>query len=204
MIYIKSIIPYECDLKLNNKVSEVTSISLEHNEKIDNDEINGNFVISGDYKTHIISVNKEKFEKIFPFSVELPSNVVLDSVKFDINDFTYEIKDDDTLNFKIETYLEFEEKSLDENREIVDANIVEEKNTTTDNNELIENEIEETIINNNINTYVTYHVYNIELDDDINTICKKYNVSKEVIDYYNKDVEFMPGNKLIIPLEKNE
>ena len=204
MIYIKSIILYECDLKLNNKVSEVTSISLEHNEKIDNDEINGNFVISGDYKTHIISVNKEKFEKIFPFSVELPSNVVLDSVKFDINDFTYEIKDDDTLNFKIETYLEFEEKSLDENREIVDANIVEEKNTTTDNNELIENEIEETIINNNINTYVTYHVYNIELDDDINTICKKYNVSKEVIDYYNKDVECMPGNKLIIPLEKNE
>ena len=220
---MKSIIPYEKEIKFDTKISEITSISLEHEENRSDNEIIGSFIVTGDYKIHQISVNKEKFEYKIPFTIELPDNIDKDSIKLDINDFTYDIKDDDTLVVKIELDFTYDEIEIIEVEEV--TNIKEEdKNQEEDRlddeieklinednkNEKIneEKELSNPIINNNVtdseNTYVTYHVYIVTKEDSLESICQKYNVSKELLHEYNDFEEISSGDKLLIPIEDNE
>lgn len=96
------IIPFTKDIKFNTNISEIVSISLEHEYTANPGEILGNFIITGEYKTHEVSVNKERFEHVLPFSVNLTTKIDTDSVDFAIEDFTYEIVDKDTLKVNIE------------------------------------------------------------------------------------------------------
>lgn len=96
------IIPFTKDIKFGTSIVEITSISLEHEYTVNDHEILGNFIISGDYKSHEVSVNKEHFEHVLPFSVNLTTRIDTDSVDFAIEDFTYEIVDNDTLKVNIE------------------------------------------------------------------------------------------------------
>lgn len=96
------IIPFTKDIKFNTNISEIVSISLEHEYTANPEEILGNFIITGEYKTHEVSVNKERFEHVLPFSVNLTTKIDTDSVDFAIEDFTYEIVDKDTLKVNIE------------------------------------------------------------------------------------------------------
>ena len=226
MIILKSIIPYENDKTFDSKIAEITSISLEHEEDITKNSIDGNFIVSGDYKSHMISVNKEEFNYKIPFSIELPDNVIEDSITFDINDFTYEIKDNNILSCKIEVVLEFDEESETEEREeqekIVDATVVdedientkdlteviEELNRDNDKEEIKEEKIEDNSTNiimdnavNTTNTYVNYHIYIVKENDNLDDIAKNYNISKDIIMEYNNNIELKPGNKILIPEE---
>jgi LysM repeat protein len=110
---MKSIIPYEHDIVFDTKIAEITSISLEHEDSIKDTEISGDFIVSGDYKVHAISVNKEPFKYRLPFAIELADNMIRDSINYDINDFTYEIKNNNTLTVKIEVILEADEVEED-------------------------------------------------------------------------------------------
>ncbi|MBR1416617.1 MAG: LysM peptidoglycan-binding domain-containing protein [Bacilli bacterium] len=217
---MKSVIPYEKDIKFDTKIAEITSISLEHEEQLNNGEIDGTFIISGDYKAHLISVNKENFTYKIPFTIELTDNIDKDSVIVDINDFTYDIKDNDTLTVKIELLFSYEEiikEDIIENKEeeSVDDNILkEQRNEELDkeidaiinNNE--EKNVESSIIDNSItttdNTYVTYHVYIVTKEDTIDLICQKFKVSKELLHEYNDFDEIKIGDKLLIPIEEDE
>ena len=106
---MKTIIPYEHDIKFDTKIAEITSISLEHEDKLTDNEIMGDFIISGDYKVHAISVNREEFKYRLPFSIELADNLIRDSINYDVSDFTYDIKDNNILTVKIEMTLNAEE-----------------------------------------------------------------------------------------------
>ena len=119
---MKTIIPYEHDIKFDTKIAEITSISLEREDKLTDTEILGDFIISGDYKVHSISVNKEQFKYRLPFSIELSDNLIRDSINYDVSDFTYDIKDNNILTVKIEMTLNAEEveSEPDEPVEIVD------------------------------------------------------------------------------------
>lgn len=108
------IIPFTKDVKFNTNICEIISISLEHEYTVNEGEILGNFIISGEYKTHEVSVNKEKFEHVLPFSVNLTKKIDPNSVDFAIEDFTYEIVDKDTLKVNIEYSINALEISEDE------------------------------------------------------------------------------------------
>ena len=108
------IIPFTKDIKFNSNISEIVSISLEHDYTVNDGEILGNFIVSGDYKSHEVSVNKEHFEYVLPFSVELTTRIDRDSVDFSIEDFTYEIKNNDTLEVRIE----YSVNALEEKEEV--------------------------------------------------------------------------------------
>ena len=213
---MRNIIPYEKDIEFDTKIAEITSISLEHDEQTNDSEINGEFIISGDYKIHQISVNKEDFMYKIPFTIELSENVDKDSVAIDINDFTYDIKNNNTLSLKIEIALDYEEKEVIKEAEIVENEVVDEQ----EREEQLDKEIEELITNQestddviiesntkiinsmtNDNSYVTYHVYVINEDDTIESICQKFNVSKESLHEYNEFESLNIGDKLLIPLE---
>ena len=193
---MKNIIPYEHDIKFDTKIAEITSISLEHEDKITDDGITGDFIVSGDYKIHSISVNKEEFKYRLPFTIDLPDRVLKDTIEYDVTDFTYDIKEDDTLTVKIEVSLSYDEKEeeLPIIEEIIDREeIIEEPVEVNENNISIDN------ITNNIDTYVTYHVYNIKPSDNIDEIAKLYNSNKNIIMEYNNIDEITEETKIIIP-----
>lgn len=114
---MKSIVPYEKEIKFGSKIAEICSISLEHELNIQEDELEGNFIITGEYKSHELSINKEKFDYKLPFSVSITDNIVKESVDFEINDFTYEIENDDTLKINIEFTVTALEQEKEEFRE---------------------------------------------------------------------------------------
>lgn len=111
---MKSIIPYTKEISFGSKIAEITSMSLEHEMDIRPGEVCGNFIISGDYKTHEVSVNREPFLYKLPFSMELTDQIDLDSLKFEITDFSYDVLNDSTVEVNIEFSIEAEEKEIEE------------------------------------------------------------------------------------------
>ena len=99
---MKNVIPFTKEIKFDNNISEITSISLEENYNATSDTIDGEFIISGDYKSHELSINKESFEYKLPFSVDLTEKIIPDTLDFEITDFSYDILNDNTLKVNIE------------------------------------------------------------------------------------------------------
>ena len=95
-------IPFTKDIDFERKLYEITSISLEHETKVEDNTLKGNFIIAGDYKSHEVSVNKEPFSYILPFEIALAENIDKDTIEFMIEDFTYEIIDNSILRVKID------------------------------------------------------------------------------------------------------
>ena len=145
------IIPYIKEIPFNSKIREITSISLEHEMNINAGEILGNFIVSGEYKAQELSVNKESFEYVLPFSIDLTERIIEDTIKFNITDFTYEILNDNTLKVIIEFSVIGEEKEEDElndereelfqvPEEVIEEDII---NLTEEREEIIDDVIEE-------------------------------------------------------------
>lgn len=108
---MRQVIPFKKDIVFNTKIEEITSISLEHNLKLDNDNfISGEFVISGDYKIVDGSSKLELFSYNLPIDIALDNSYVIEESTIDIEDFYYEIINNDTLRVNIEVSVEGEEK----------------------------------------------------------------------------------------------
>ena len=106
---MKQIVPFKKDLLFKTKVSEITSISLER--EIDTSEagiITGVFHITGDYKMNEGSINRDDFSFDLPFDISLDPRYDMSSVKADIEDFYYDIINNDTLKVNIDLFIEAE------------------------------------------------------------------------------------------------
>ena len=122
----------ERDFLFKDSIFEITSISVEHDEDINGSNLEGDFIISGDYRLHEISINKEDFSFKLPSTHEIRSNVNLDTVNLEITDFTYELNNNDELHVHIEyivsgeqSLIEFaDEKDLNEFLNKTDAEVV--------------------------------------------------------------------------------
>ena len=116
---MKQIIPFKKDLPFKTKVSDITSISLGRKiEILDGGIVTGTFYITGDYKMNEGSINREKFSFDLPFDITLDPRYDVNSVKADIEDFYYDIINEDTLKVNIDLYIEAEylpDTSLDNN-----------------------------------------------------------------------------------------
>lgn len=129
------VIPYTKEILFKSKIAEITSISLEHEMTINETELLGNFIISGEYKTHELSVNKEEFSHTLPFSIDLSEKVDTETIDFSITDFSYEVINDNTLKVFIEFSVAASEKVIEEKSE-------ENEEIWQDVKTAIENEIE--------------------------------------------------------------
>ena len=106
---MKQIIPFNKELLFKTKLSEITSISLEHTLTLKNDDlISGEFYISGDYKMTEGSINREKFQFKLPFDIALDSRYDMSSIIIDIDNFYYEIINNEALQVNIDVYVEGE------------------------------------------------------------------------------------------------
>lgn len=177
---MKHIIPLVRDIEFNNHIASIESISLEDNFKIENNEVVGEFIVFGDYKIHSDTTEKELFKEKIPFNVLIPDNMSCDTVKFDIDDFTYEINDN-VLKVCIDVSLVGEEieipvRDKDDARDVEDIWGL--------NNEINNNYLEEDILNdidNNVNV-----INNINVDNSVNNTSivnnEVYNETNEVND----------------------
>lgn len=211
----------EREFLFKTNIYEITSISVEQNYDIDESIIKGDFIISGSYRLHEISINKEDFIFKIPFKHELKSNINLDTIKLDINDFTYNFNNQDELEVHIEYIITAQEsiKVFDdeekleeflntENYDIVDLREEipnEIKMPTITEEKPINEDINKDMIINSINDedeYVLYHVHTVTINDSIESITKKYNISINTLKEYNNIENLELNMKLIIPNEE--
>lgn len=236
---MRQVIPFSKDITFKTKIDSITSISLEHTLKLDNDNtISGSFTVSGDYKITTNSNKLELFNYNIPFDIVLDNSYKIEESTIDIDDFYYEIVDDDVLRINIDVAIEGEEieeikdevsvedeilASLDKkidtfddetfifepnevtqkeevrNETIEDSdNMIEEKNETKEENKNMESMF--SVINNDDDeTFTTYNVHIVQESETMESIIKKYNITKEQFLEYNQENEVSVGNKLLIP-----
>ncbi|MDD2203314.1 MAG: LysM domain-containing protein [Bacilli bacterium] len=104
---MKKIVSFKKDIPFNTKIGEITSISLEHNVKmIELDHISGEFIVSGDYKVTDVSVNREPFSYNLPFDIALDTKYNADKAKVEIDDFYFEITNEQILNVNIDVLID--------------------------------------------------------------------------------------------------
>ncbi len=230
---MKKVIPFKKEMLFNNNVFEITSISLEHNLKVSDDNfISGNFYINGEYKISDISINTEVFNFDLPCDINLDSKYILDNVKIDIDDFYYEVVDSSILKVNIDVLIDNLEESKQTEREIkvepldekIDTTLIrtnpleelknnlegDEKMNVLETERCIEDEDVSSVksifgnFTDNTETYKTYKVYIVREGDNLDNIIQKYNITKEVLEKYNNLNEINLGDKIIIPSLLNE
>ena len=82
------------DFKFSNNIAEITSISIEEKHDVVDNILKGNFIVSGEYKIHEISLNKEKFSFKVPYEYDIRSDMDASSLNVEITDFVYESDND--------------------------------------------------------------------------------------------------------------
>ena len=121
---MKKIVPFNNVLSFKTKVSEITSISLEHEIQKSDDAISGKFIIEGDYKNLIGDIETEKFSFELPFDIALGVRYERDNMVVDIDDFRYELIDSNRLKVNIDLYIDGdiipEEEEVIEAEEVID------------------------------------------------------------------------------------
>ncbi len=210
----------EKKIEFTKMISEITAISLEHDlEFVDEENIEGNLIISGKYKSTIATL-EEEFNYKIPIEIALTNKLDIDKSQVEITDFTYDITENESLLCNIELLVSGEElanRECDgdpkETKEIEIPKLEQPKERTNNEEkeelEIIEEQKEENDINfinidNSKETYGTFIVYIVRQNENINTILEKYNTTLEEVEKYNDIKDLSIGTKLIIPLLKDE
>ncbi len=103
---MKTIIPFKKDVIFKTNLSEITSISLEHTLTIKDDFVKGEFIISGEYKVSDKSTSVEPFNLNLPFSIAIDEKYDTQKATIDIDDFYYEIINNNVLNISIDVLVD--------------------------------------------------------------------------------------------------
>ncbi len=192
---MKQTIPFTKDITFKTKIGEITSISLDNDLILKGeDQISGNFYIKGTYKMLETSNIEEEYSYKIPCEITISDEYDTYYAAIDIEDFYYEIIDDEILRVNIVV-------SIDnlQIKEKVEEERIEEKPTEE---RCIEEEtfvkVKEDVSKQKDN-YLTYKVYICKEGDTINTIVDKYNITKEELEDYNNKDEIIQGAKIIIP-----
>ena len=231
---MKKIVPFKKDLIFKTNVAEITSISLEHNLSLKEDNlVSGSFVISGDYKMSDTSINTESFNFELPFDINIDDKYLTNNIALDIDDFYYEIIDNKKLNVNIDVLLDkLEEKPLiekQEEKELEEVRCIEEEFPFKELDESVPveitkkeeiNDIFEETEDNSMNekvsvssifdnfgtdeAFASYYIYFFRENDTIESVMQKYSITKENLELYNNLNELKIGDKIIIPSINNE
>lgn len=218
---MKKIVPFTKELVFKNGISEITSIALDNTLKLDKNLVTGEFIISGTYKM-IGGDLEEEFKYNIPSFVTIDTKYDTTNCQVSIDDFSYEIINEEKLRVNISLMLDDLDIKEDEIEEIKVDNRVDKEylmldNNINDNIDVIssKNENDTNINNINVNNtkkiekelftpddtleYSIYRVYTMKDDDILEYIYEKYNVNKEILAMYNDLDNLKVGSKIIIP-----
>ncbi len=212
---MNEIVSFTKEIDFNSNIDKITSISIEHTISLDKDSIvKGDLIISGTYKINQVTQIDTPFSYKIPIDIVLGTKYDLSNMTIDIDNFTYDIVDNNKL--KIDVDLILDKLELKEKDEIIDVNdlflekeeekelVVPEKKEEI-SQESIKEEKEETNeslfsnIDGTNESYSTYSIYIIGDDDSIESIMDKYKVSRKELEEYNNLNDLKKGTKIIIP-----
>lgn len=212
---MEKIVPFKRDISFETKIAEIRSISLEHTYEIQNNLISGIFIISGNYKLTDTSTNVDPFKFEIPFDISIDSRYELNKATVDINDFFYELINNEVLSVSITLIIDnLEEKEEREMEEIQEEKQeVEEIKPVSYEEAEKDDETEEvkpvsaspetvkSIFDNMDENegYVVYKVHIVTENDTVESIMEKYDVTKEALEAYNNLNDLKIGDKLIVP-----
>lgn len=149
---MQKVISFDKTLEFKTMVGEVTSISLDPKlDFSDDSSISGELVISGKYKLTAASRLEEDFLFHLPIEIVLTESLEPETRKVAIDDFRYEVMEDDTLNCHIDLLVEGVEKidiseedvELEDKTEDVRANISNEDDEVVEYGALKDDAVEE-------------------------------------------------------------
>ena len=207
---MRKIIPFEKEILFKSKLKEVTSISLEHNYKVDNNLIKGEFLVGGDYKITASSINREDFSYKIPFEIELDSKYDSDTINLDIENFYYEIINEEILKVNIDVFVEGEYKKVEDKEgenqvieskdessqvradleKIIDNSLEEEQVTESSTNDVKDDDITNNINTNTNTNNVKVNLFdNVSMEDTYSTyyvyIVKEDDTLDKILNKYN-------------------
>ena len=207
---MRKIIPFKKDIELETNIAEISSISLEHTLKLKEENlVSGEFIVSGTYKITEASLNVDPFEYKLPFDISIDKKYDTTNIDVDINDFYYEIINNQILEVNIEVVLEgLEEKSEEEERILTEEKI-ETLNENEEETNIQENIEENREIDTNVKSifndldenerYSIYKVHIVTENDTTESIISEYDITREELEAYNDLTDLKIGDKLIIP-----
>ena len=150
---MKQVIPFYKEIVFKTNIASITSISLEHEEKVLEGEISGNFIVFGKYKVHNDTTEEIDFKYKLPFTTLIPDDIDKNSVVVDIENFTFDQIEEDVLRIDIDFTIEGDilevNESNDEEIDKIDREIDEILGIDEENNDIediqldTEDEIEE-------------------------------------------------------------
>lgn len=218
---MKKIVPFKKDIEFDSNIAEISSISLEHTLKLKEENlVSGEFIISGTYKMTEASVNVDSFEYKLPFDISIDKKYDTKNIDVDINDFYYEVINNELLSISIEVVLDGLEEKPEEEEEI---RMTEEKIETLGDREEVEKEEDtktvstveensEEVNREEDNTvksifegldknerYAVYKVHIVTENDTTESIVSEYGVTRDDLEAYNDLSDLKIGDKLIIP-----
>ena len=194
---MKKIVPFTKELMFKTKIVEITSISIDHTLKLDGQFISGVFIISGTYKMIDVGELEEKFNYEIPVDITIDSKYDTTNCTISIDDFTYEIINEETLKVNISVMLDdldiksdpVETIEIDRGDDLDMIDLVPDVDTNvkTEVNDSVENQsINDSIINN-----IDFDT-NIEINKNnkVNKELKKDNIEDELFNNLNDDHEY--------------
>lgn len=224
---MNKIIPFNKDITFNNGIGEITSIALDDTLKlIDSHSIKGDLIVRGCNKVREM---EDEFSYSLPVDITIDKKYDTSKCSINIDDFYYEIMNEDVLRVKIDLILddlyyveeEFKkEEILISDMDRLDINASLEKkdkswdvdvNLQNDNinidfdfekkdKESIDNKIEDLFKEvNDEKEYSIYRVYTVTENDSLEYIMDKYKISRDDLADYNDLMVITPGMKLVIP-----
>ena len=224
---MKQTIPFKKDITFKTKIGELTAISLDNDLTLKGEDlIVGNFYISGNYKMLEGSIEEESYSYKIPCEIAISSEYDTYDAVIDIDDFYYEIINDEVLRVNITVVISnLERKEIKEEQETKEVEVLtdEDDRILSINDDIanniklpLEEEFEEikeiekprNVSNfdkvkesakNQDDTYITYKVYIYKEEDTIESVLEKYNITKDELTNYNNLEDIIPGSKIVIP-----
>ena len=213
---MKCIIPFESKVKFDYPVKEICSISLEHEITKNDDELLGNFFISGTCKEHELSINTNEYKFTIPFSLEYTNKIDPNTISFNIDNFTYDLNDSE-LTVKIDYEISADDIKEEDPYELIDNEYrqIDEKEEVPEEKEEEVNDYIEVRDDSNIiydvkndiaslnaeDDYAIYHIHYKKNEETVDSICSFYKISKEDLINVNKTDNIDDLNIYLIPVK---
>jgi hypothetical protein len=153
---MQKIVPFKKEIKFKTNLSEIVSIALEHSLHIEKNNINGEFIINGEYKISDNSINTDEFSFNLPFNIDIDEKYNIQNSVVDIEDFYYEIINNNILDIEINVLIDKMEEILIKPEKVIDSELIEVREDTNQEEEkIIDNRKKNTLVLND----------DIDLDD---------------------------------------
>ena len=213
---MNEIVSFSKEIDFNNNIDKISSISIEHTICLDKDStVKGDLIVSGTYRQNEVSLIDTPFSYKIPVDIVLDSKYDLSNITIDIDNFTYDVLDNNKLKINVDLILdnlEIKNKEEKEEDEIININDLflekeeEKKLEIPQNKEEVLSDKEETStdslfanLTTSNETYVTYLIHIVNEEETLDNIMDKYKVSRTELEELNNLNEIKKGSKIIIP-----